>query len=88
MLVARFVFSQMDVPARQAYVASVVLPDERSAAGGVANVARSVGLALAPLLVGELAGGAGARGRGAVKERGGGWVGVGGAHARWLAGVA
>jgi hypothetical protein len=55
MLVARFVCSQMDVPARQAYVTSVVLPAERSAAGGITNVVRSVGLALAPLLLGELA---------------------------------
>jgi hypothetical protein len=54
MLVARFVFSQMDVPARQAYVTSVVRADERSAAGGITNVVRSVGLALAPMLLGEL----------------------------------
>jgi hypothetical protein len=33
----------------------VVLPAERSAAGGITNVVRSVGLALAPLLLGELA---------------------------------
>lgn len=55
MLIARFLCSQMDVPARQAYVASVVQPDERSAAGGITNVVRSIGLALAPTLLGELA---------------------------------
>ena len=55
MLVLRFVCSQMDVPARQAYVTSVVLPAERSAAGGITNVVRSIGLALAPLLLGVLA---------------------------------
>ena len=48
-LVARFTISQMDVPARQAYVASVVASDERSAAGGVTNIVRSIGLAVAPL---------------------------------------
>ena len=42
--------SQMDVPTRQSYVLAVVDPDERSAAGGVTNVARSIGAALAPAL--------------------------------------
>lgn len=54
LLVARFTISQMDVPARQAYVAMVVASDERSAAGGITNIARSVGMALAPLLLGVL----------------------------------
>jgi MFS family permease len=53
-LLARFCLSQMDVPTRQAYVMSVVKPDERSAAGGVTNVARSVGVSLSPLLLGAL----------------------------------
>ena len=35
MLFARFTISQMDVPARQAYVAMVVQENERSAAGGI-----------------------------------------------------
>jgi predicted MFS family arabinose efflux permease len=52
MLLIRFCLSQMDVPTRQAYVMSVVQPDERSAAGGVTNVARSVGVASSPLLLG------------------------------------
>lgn len=51
-LLLRFCLSQMDVPTRQAFVAAVVEPDERSAAGGVTNVARSVGTTLAPALTG------------------------------------
>jgi MFS family permease len=34
----------MDVPARQAYVSMVVSSEERSAANGITNIARSVGL--------------------------------------------
>jgi predicted MFS family arabinose efflux permease len=54
MLVARFSISQMDVPARQAYVQLVVASDERSAAGGITNLVRSLGMSLAPLLLGYL----------------------------------
>jgi MFS family permease len=46
--------SQMDVPTRQSFVLAVVDPDERSAAGGVTNVARSMGAALAPALASPL----------------------------------
>ncbi len=53
-LLVRFCLSQMDVPTRQAYVMSVVNPEERSAAGGVTNVARSVGVATSPLLLGTM----------------------------------
>lgn len=52
MLTARFSISQMDVPARQAYVQMVVASDERSAAGGITNLVRSLGMSLAPLLLG------------------------------------
>ena len=52
MLVLKCSISQMDVPARQAYVATVVASDERSAAGGITNIARSLGLIVAPLLLG------------------------------------
>jgi MFS family permease len=52
MLILRYTISQMDVPARQAYVASLVESDERSAAGGITNVARSIGLVFSPLLLG------------------------------------
>ena len=51
-LLARFSISQMDVPARQSYVMAVVLPEERSAAGGITGVARTIGAAISPLFVG------------------------------------
>lgn len=54
MLLLRFSISQMDVPARQTYVALVVASEERSAAGGITNIVRSIGVALSPLLVGYL----------------------------------
>jgi MFS family permease len=54
MLLMRFAISQMDVPTRQSYVALVVSPDERSAAGGVTNVFRSCGTMLAPVLAGAM----------------------------------
>jgi MFS family permease len=44
LLICRFCISQMDVPARQAYVSMVVSSEERSAANGITNIARSVGL--------------------------------------------
>jgi MFS family permease len=53
-LLLRFSISQMDVPTRQSYTLAVVEPDERSAASGVAGVARSVGAALSPVLAGVL----------------------------------
>jgi len=54
LLVTRFSISQMDVPARQAYVAMAVSSDERSAAGGITNIVKSLGAALAPNLLGYL----------------------------------
>lgn len=39
-LLARFAISQMDVPARQAYVVAVVSPEERAAAAAYTNTAR------------------------------------------------
>lgn len=36
----------MDVPARQTFVTLVVSPQERSAANGITNIARSVGLSV------------------------------------------
>jgi MFS family permease len=53
-LLMRFAISQMDVPTRQSFVASVVEPDERAAAGGVTNIFRSCGTMFAPLLAGVL----------------------------------
>ncbi len=55
-LFLRFSLSQMDVPARQSYIVAVVDPDERSAAAGVAGIARSVGSAPAPLIAAPLLG--------------------------------
>ena len=42
MLLARYAISQMDVPARQAYVTSVVDPEERTAAAAYTNTARYI----------------------------------------------
>lgn len=53
-LLLRFSISQMDVPTRQSYTMAVVDPDERSAASGIATVARSVGASLSPVLSGML----------------------------------
>src|SRR5262249_22122466 len=54
MLLIRFSISQMDVPTRQSYVMAVVDPHERSAASGIAGVARTIGAALSPLCAGFL----------------------------------
>lgn len=51
-LMLRFSISQMDVPARQSYTMAVVAPDERTAASGITNIARSVGASLSPALTG------------------------------------
>jgi MFS family permease len=54
LLLVRFSISQMDVPTRQSYLMAVVSPGERSAAGGVAGVARTIGAAISPVLAGLL----------------------------------
>jgi MFS family permease len=60
LLLARTALSQMDVPARQAYVASLVDPAERTAAAGYTNAARHLvrpaGPALASISMGMAAG--------------------------------
>ena len=43
LLLARYALSQMDVPARQALLATIVQPAERTAAAGYTNTARYVG---------------------------------------------
>jgi MFS family permease len=53
-LFLRFSISQMDVPSRQSYTMALVEPDERSAASGVTNIARTIGSSLAPVLAGPL----------------------------------
>jgi MFS family permease len=55
-LLMRFSISQMDVPTRQSYTMAVVEPEERSAAAGVTNIARSIGASLAPSLTGVFLG--------------------------------
>src|SRR5204862_1332446 len=54
LLLLRFSISQMDVPTRQSYTMAVVRPEERSAAGGVTAVARTIGAAVAPVCAGFL----------------------------------
>jgi predicted MFS family arabinose efflux permease len=54
MLLARFAISQMDVPARQAYVVSVVDQSERTAAASYTNTARYVVRPAGPALGGYL----------------------------------
>jgi MFS family permease len=50
LLLGRSVLSQMDVPARQAYVAALVDPAERTAAAGYTNAARHLVRPAGPLL--------------------------------------
>jgi sugar phosphate permease len=51
-LLLRFTISQMDVPTRQSYTMAVVAADERTAASGITNVARSIGASFSPVLSG------------------------------------
>lgn len=53
-LLLRGCLSQMDVPARQSYLMAVVDPDERSAAGGITGLAKSLASAASPPLTGVL----------------------------------
>ena len=53
-LMLRWSLSSMDVPARTAYVMSVVEPDERSAAASVTNVPRSLASAVSPAIAGQM----------------------------------
>lgn len=59
MLLARFSISQMDVPTRQSYTVAVVDPEERSAANGITNIARTTATAVSPLATGALFGAGG-----------------------------
>ncbi len=54
LLLARALVSSMDVPARSAFVMSVVQPHERSAAASFTAVPRSLAAAVSPLLAGWL----------------------------------
>jgi predicted MFS family arabinose efflux permease len=53
-LLVRFSISQMDVPTRQSYTMAIVAPNERSAAAGVTGIARSLGVAVSPLIAAPL----------------------------------
>jgi MFS family permease len=59
MLLARFALSQMDVPTRQAYLAAMVDPQERTAAAAFTNTARYLARPFGPLLGGVLMAGVG-----------------------------
>ena len=50
LLLGHAVLSQMDVPARQAYVAELVDPAERTAAAGYTNAARHLARPAGPIL--------------------------------------
>jgi hypothetical protein len=52
LLTARFAIAQMDVPARQAYVASIVPPAERAGALALTGTVRGVMQAIGPLIAG------------------------------------
>lgn len=54
LLLARFALSQMDVPARQAYIAALVAPEERTAAAAYTNTARYVTRPEGPIAAGAI----------------------------------
>jgi len=54
LLVVRFALSQMDVPTRQAYIAAMVDPEERTAAAAFTNTSRYVARPFGQLLGGAL----------------------------------
>jgi MFS family permease len=54
LLLIRSLISQMDVPARQAYVMAVVPREERAAASSVTNVPRALAAAISPVIAGAL----------------------------------
>jgi predicted MFS family arabinose efflux permease len=56
LLLGRFALSQMDVPARQVYVASLVDPAERTAAAAYTNTARYLVRPVGPIASGALLG--------------------------------
>ncbi|CAF0877554.1 unnamed protein product [Adineta steineri] len=54
MLAVRSSMSQMDVPARQTFLTISVENNERSAAGGITNLVRSIGFSISPIIGGYL----------------------------------
>ena len=57
-LLARFALSQMDVPARQAYIVSIVPPGERAGAVAMTGAVRGVAMSFGPWLAGVAIGAA------------------------------
>lgn len=55
-LVLRYFTSKMNVSARQTYINTLVKSSERSAANGISNIARSLGITFSPLFLGPLLG--------------------------------
>jgi MFS family permease len=55
-LLARFAISQMDVPARQAYIVSIVPPGERAGAVAMTGAVRGVAMSLGPVVSGAAIG--------------------------------
>lgn len=51
---ARMALSQMDVPTRQAYLAGIVAPQERTAANALTNTARNTTQGIGPLVAGAV----------------------------------
>ncbi|MGC8461055.1 MAG: MFS transporter [Candidatus Dormibacteria bacterium] len=54
LLLARYALSQMDVPTRQAYVAALVTPQERTAANAMTNTARYAVRPVGPVVSGAV----------------------------------
>jgi MFS family permease len=52
LLLARFALSQMDVPARQAYIVSIVPPGERAGAVAMTGAVRGIAMSFGPWLAG------------------------------------
>ena len=51
---ARMSLSQMDVPARQAYIVAVVEENERTAAAGITNTSRNIAQSIGPSITGAI----------------------------------
>ena len=56
LLLARFTLSQMDVPARQAYIVSIVPPGQRAGAVAMTGAVRGVAMSLGPVVSGAAIG--------------------------------
>jgi MFS family permease len=54
LLVLRACTQSMDGPPRSAFMAAIVLPEERTAVMGLINVVKSTGMSIGPLLTGVL----------------------------------